>query len=131
MLAASGETNIPLKISGKGTSGVILTNATANGAFLEFDTKAAPADPSAEQARLYLKQVDANNNSLAVKIQKAGAIVEVEITSPKAVCGVCGSKDGASDPTYDFSRDVMILDLWCGHSFEVPMQQWSHINGNS
>ena len=131
LLAASGETNIPLKISGKGTSGVILTNATANGAFLEFDTKAAPADPSAEQARLYLKQVDANNNSLAVKIQKAGAIVEVEITSPKAVCGVCGSKDGASDPTYDFSRDVMILDLWCGHSFEVPMQQWSHINGNS
>ena len=45
LLAARGETNIPLKISGKGTSGVILTNATANGAFLEFDTKAAPADP--------------------------------------------------------------------------------------
>ena len=130
-IAASGETNIGLKIEGKGTEGVILTNATANGAFLEFDTKAAPADPSAEQARLYLKEVDSNNNALAVKIQKAGAIVEVEITSPKAVCGVCGSKDGASDPTYDFSRDVMILDLWCGHSFEVPMQQWSHINGNS
>jgi hypothetical protein len=130
-IAASGETNIGLKLAGKGTEGVILTNATANGAFLEFDTKAAPADPSAEQARLYLKQVDGNNNALAVKIQKAGAIVEVEITSPKAVCGVCGSKDGASDPTYDFSRDVMILDLWCGHSFEVPMQQWSHINGNS
>ena len=131
LIAASGETNIPLKISGKGTSGVILTNATANGAFLEFDTKATPANPSAEQARLYLKEVDSNNNALAVKLQKAGAIVEVEITSPKAVCGVCGSKDGASDPTYDFSRDVMILDLWCGHSFEVPMQQWSHINGNS
>jgi len=130
-IAASGETNIGLKLAGKGTEGVILTNATANGAFLEFDTKAAPADPSGEQARLYLKEVDGNNNALAVKIQKAGAIVEVEITSPKAVCGVCGSKDGASDPTYDFSRDVMILDLWCGHSFEVPMQQWSHINGNS
>ena len=130
-IAASGETNIGLKLAGKGTEGVILTNATANGAFLEFDTKATPANPSAEQARLYLKQVDANNNALAVKIQKAGAIVEVEITSPKAVCGVCGSKDGASDPTYDFSRNVMILDLWCGHSFEVPMQQWSHINGNS
>ena len=130
-IAASGETNIGLKLAGKGTEGVILTNATANGAFLEFDTKAAPANPSAEQARLYLKEVDSNNNALAVKIQKAGAIVEVEITSPKAVCGVCGSKDGASDPTYDFSRDVMILDLWCGHSFEVPMQQWSHINGNS
>ena len=130
LLAASGETNIGLKISGKGTGGIILTNSTANGAFLEFDTKASPADPTAEVARLYLKQVDANNNALAVKIQKAGAIQEVEITSPKAVCAVCGGRDGASDPTYDFSRGVMILDLWCGHSFEVPMQ-WSEINVNS
>ena len=123
-------TNAGLSLSGKGTGGVILTNATANGAFLEFDTKAAPADPSdAEQARLYLKEVDSNNNALAVKIQKAGAIVEVEITSPKAVCGQCGSTDGASDPTYDFSRGIMILDLWCGHSYEVPMQG-SYIDGN-
>ena len=130
LLAASGETNIGLKISGKGTGGVTLTNSTANGAFLEFDTKATPADPAAEAARLYLKQVDSNNNALAVKIQKGGSIVEVEITSPKAVCAVCGGRDGASDPTYDFSKGVMILDLWCGHSFEVPMQ-WSHANGNS
>ena len=128
-IAASGESNIGLKIAGKGTGGVILTNATANGAFLEFDTKATPADPSAEQARLYLKEVDSNNNALAVKIQKAGTVREVEITSPKAVCAVCGSKDGATDPTYDFARSMMIVELWCGHSFEVPMQ-WSQINGN-
>ena len=37
-IAASGETNIGLKLSGKGTEGVILTNSTTNGAFLEFDT---------------------------------------------------------------------------------------------
>ena len=128
-IAASGESNIGLKLSGKGTGGVILTNATANGAFLEFDTKATPADPSAEQARLYLKEVDSNNNALAVKIQKAGTVREVEITSPKAICAVCGSKDGATDPTYDFARSMMIVELWCGHSFEVPMQ-WSQINGN-
>ena len=112
----------------------IVTNATVNGAFLEFDAKVASSTFSAqgaETARLYLKEINSNNNALAVKIQKAGAMQEVELTSPKAVCGECGSTDGASDPTYDFSRDVMILDLWCGHSFEVPMQQWSHINGNS
>ena len=129
-IKASGETNIGLNISGKGTSGVTLTNATANGAFLEFDTKAAPADPATEAARMYLKQVDGNNNAMAVKLQKGGAIVEVEITSPRAVCAECGSKDGAKDPLYDFERGVMVLDLWCGHSFEVPMQ-WSQINGNN
>ena len=129
LIKASGETNVGLIISGKGTSGVTLTNTTANGAFLEFDTKAAPADPAAEVARMYLKQVDGNNNAMAVKLQKAGAIVEVEITSPRAVCAQCGSKDGAKDPLYDFERGVMVLDLWCGHSFEVPMQ-WSQIDGN-
>ena len=126
-IAASGENHIGLKLSGKGTGGIILTNATANGAFLEFDTKATPSDPSTEAARIYLKEVDTNNNALAVKIQKAGAIVEVELTSPKAVCGVCGSKDGAKDPTYDFDRSTMLLELYCGHSYEVPMTDWTRV----
>ena len=126
-ITASGETNTGIKISGKGTSGVTISNATANGAFLEFDTKAAPADPSPEFARLYLKQIDANNNALACKIQKAGAVVEVELTSPKAVCGVCGGKDGAKDPTYDFARSTMLLELYCGHSYEVPMTDWTRV----
>ena len=129
-ITASGETNTGIKLIGKGTSGITITNATANGAFLELDTKAAPADPATEAARIYLKQVDANNNAIAVKIQKGGAIQEVEITSPRAVCAECGRKDGAKDPLYDFERGVMVLDLWCGHSFEVPMQ-WSQINGDS
>ena len=126
-ITASGETNTGIKISGKGTSGVTISNATANGAFLEFDTKAAPADPSTEYARLYLKQVDANNNALACKIQKAGAVVEVELTSPKAICGVCGGRDGAKDPTYDFARSTMLLELYCGHSYEVPMTDWTRV----
>jgi len=132
LIAASGETNIGLKLSGKGTGGVILTNSTVNGAFLEFDAKVASStfgSQGAETARLYLKEVDTNNNALAVKLQKAGNMVEVEITSPKAVCAVCGSKDGALDPTYDFSRSMMVVELWCGHSFEVPMQ-WSQVNVN-
>ena len=126
-ITASGETNTGIKLIGKGTSGVLVTNATANGAFLEFDTKAAPANPATESARLYLKQVDANNNAMAVKLQKGGAMVEVEITSPRAVCAKCGSRDGAKDPLYDFERGVMVLDLWCGHSFEVPMN-WSSVD---
>jgi hypothetical protein len=129
-ITASGETNTGIKLIGKGTSGITITNATANGAFLEFDTKAAPANPATESARMYLKQVDANNNAMAVKLQKGGAMVEVEITSPRAVCAECGGRDGAKDPLYDFERGVMVLDLWCGHSFEVPMQ-WSQVNGNS
>ena len=126
-ITASGETNTGIKISGKGTSGVTISNATANGAFLAFDTKAAPADPSTEFAILYLKQVDANNNALACKIQKAGAVVEVELTSPKAICGVCGGRDGAKDPTYDFARSTMLLELYCGHSYEVPMTDWTRV----
>ena len=125
-ITASGETNTGIKLIGKGTSGITITNATANGAFLEFDTKAAPANPATESARIYLKQVDANNNAMAVKLQKGGAMVEVEITSPRAVCATCGSRDGAKDPLYDFERGVMVLDLWCGHSFEVPMN-WSSV----
>ena len=125
-ITASGETNTGIKLIGKGTSGITITNATANGAFLEFDTKAAPDNPATESARLYLKQVDANNNAMAVKLQKGGAMVEVEITSPRAVCATCGSRDGAKDPLYDFERGVMVLDLWCGHSFEVPMN-WSSV----
>jgi len=128
-ITASGETDTGIILRGKGTSGITITNVTANGAFLELDTKAAPADPATEAARIYLKQVDANNNAIAVKIQKGGAIQEVEITSPRAVCAECGRKDGAKDPLYDFERGVMVLDLWCGHSFEVPMQ-WSQINGS-
>ena len=126
-------TNAGLSLSGKGTEGVIITNSTLNGAFIEFANKitdaAQPADCGADEARMYLKQVDSNNNAIEVKIKKAGSIQKVQITSPKAVCGECGSKDGASDPTYDFSRGVMVLDLWCGHSYEVPMQG-SYIDGN-
>jgi len=127
--ATGGDTHIALTLKSKGTDGIIISSTVDNGAYLEFQQKATAADPAAEYARLYLKQVDANNNAMAVKLQKGGAIVEVEITSPRAVCGKCGSKDGAKDPLYDFERGVMVLDLWCGHSFEIPMQL-SQIDGN-
>ena len=123
-----GDTDIALTLKSKGADGIIVAGATANGAFLEFQQKASPGDPSLEYARLYLKQVDAQNNALAVKLQKANTIQEVEITSPKAICGECGSTDGAKDPTYDFSRSMMIVELWCGHSYEVPMTGWNMVS---
>ena len=73
------------------------------------------------------KEVNANNNALAVKIQKAGSIVEVELTSPGAVCAECGSSDGATDPTYDFQRGIMVLNLWCGHTYELELPEWRQI----
>jgi hypothetical protein len=127
--ATGGDSDVALTLKSKGTDGIIISSTADNGAYLEFQQKAAAADPGTEYARMYLKQVDASNNAIAVKLQKGGAIVEVEITSPRAVCGECGRKDGAKDPLYDFERGVMVLDLWCGHSFEVPMQ-WSQIDGS-
>jgi len=113
------------------TGAETLTNKTITApvfaTYMDFTKMSAPSDPGTEVARLYLKEIDANNNAIAIKIQKAGAIVEVEITSPKAVCGVCGSKDGAKDPTYDFDRSTMLLELYCGHSYEVPMTDWTRV----
>jgi len=88
--------------------------------YLDFDKIAAPADPSTEEGRLYLKEINTANNALAIKIQKAGNIVEVELTSPGCVCE-CGSTDGAKDPFYDFTRGKMVVELYCGHSYEMDI----------
>jgi len=130
-IVTTGETNVGLKISGKGTGGIILGGTANTGAFLEFEVKTTdsskPAAAAAEKARMYLKEIDTNNNALCVWIQKAGTVQEVQITSPGAVCGVCGGTDGAKDPTYDFERSMMLLELYCGHSYEVPMSNWTRV----
>ena len=98
-----------------------------NNAYVDFTKISVPASPGLEEGRLYLKQVDINNNALVVKIQKAGSIQEVELTSPKAVCAECGRTDGASDPTYDFERGMMTVNLWCGHAFEMELPAWRRV----
>jgi len=98
-----------------------------NRTFLDFAKIAAPADPSGEEGRLYLKEVNAANNALAVKLQKASNVVEVELTSPGAICEECGSDDGAKDPTYDFQQGVMRVSLWCGHEYEIELPAWRRI----
>jgi len=92
-----------------------------NKAYIDFAKIAAPDAPSTEEGRLYVKEIDTNNNALAIKLQKAGNVVEVELTSPKAVCGECGSTDGAKDPTFDFQQGIMIVELYCGHSYQMDI----------
>ena len=98
-----------------------------NRTFLDFAKISAPANPSVEECRLYLKEKDTANNVLAVKLQKASNIVEVELTSPGAICDECGSEDGAQDPTYDFQKGVMRVSLWCGHVYEIDLPGYRRI----
>jgi len=97
-----------------------------NRTYVDFAKIAAPSAPSTEEGRLYLKEINAANNALAIKLQKAGNVVEVELTSPGCVCE-CGSTDGAKDPTYDFARGKMIVELYCGHSYEMDIPNMRRI----
>ena len=97
-----------------------------NKTYIDFDKIAAPADPGNEEGRLYVKEINSNNNALAVKLQKAGAVVEVELTSPGCVCE-CGSTDGAKDPVFDFPAGKMIVELYCGHAYEMDIPGFRRI----
>lgn len=96
------------------------TSKWVNRTFVDFAKISPPSDPSSEEGRLYLKEINTSNNALAVKLQKAGSVVEVELTSPGCVCE-CGSTDGAKDPTFDFAKGIMIVELYCGHSYEMDI----------
>ena len=102
-------------------------SAWVNQLYMDFTKISEPDDPGTEEGRLYLKQIDANNNALIIKIQKDGAVQEVELTSPKAVCAECGRTDGASDPTYDFALGMMTVNLWCGHAFEMELPAFRRV----
>jgi hypothetical protein len=98
-----------------------------NRTFIDFDKISVPAAPTSEEGRLYVKQIDASNNALAVKIKKATNIVEVELTSPGAVCGECGSEDGSRDPIFNFETGIIIVELYCGHTYEMDIPAWRRI----
>ena len=98
-----------------------------NRTFIDFDKISEPVAPDAEEGRLYVKQVDASNNALAVKIKKATSVVEVELTSPGAICGECGSEDGSRDPIFNFKTGTIIVELYCGHTYEMEIPAWRRI----
>lgn len=102
-------------------------SAWTNRPYVDFTKVGSPGTPALEEGRMYLKEIDSNNNALVIKIQKAGSIQEVELTSPKAVCAECGRADGASDPTYDFERGMMTVNLWCGHAFEMELPTFRRV----
>lgn len=95
-----------------------------NAAYMDFDKISDPNPPGDEEARIFVKQIDGNNNALAVRIKKAGLTGSdmpiVELTSPGCVCE-CGSTDGAKDPIYNFAEGIMIVELYCGHSYEMDI----------
>ena len=98
-----------------------VSSTWVNRTFLDFSVIAAPSAPATEEGRLYVKEINSNNNALAIKLQKAGSVVEVELTSPGCVCGVCGSEDGAKDPIFNFKASIMIVELYCGHSYQMDI----------
>jgi len=102
-------------------------SAWVNRTFIDFDKISEPASPDAEEGRLYVKQIDASNNALAVKIKKATSVVEVELTSPGAICGECGSEDGSRDPIFNFKTGTIIVELYCGHTYEMDIPAWRRI----
>jgi hypothetical protein len=69
---ASGSTNATI-------TGLILTNPALGASYLDITKMSAPANPSADDGRLYVKTIDSNNDGIFIKIKKAGAFVEVQI----------------------------------------------------
>lgn len=47
--------------------------------YFDMTRQAAPANPSANAGRFYVKQIDANNDGVFVKIKRGGSFVEVQI----------------------------------------------------
>ena len=64
--------------SRKSTVTQLFTNRKHAG-YLDFDVISKPADPSADDIRVYAKQVDANNDGFFFITQVGGAFTEVRI----------------------------------------------------
>ena len=56
-----------------------LTNPSLGASYLDVERISAPSSPSTNQGRVYVKQIDSNNDGIFIKIKKAGSFVEVQI----------------------------------------------------
>jgi hypothetical protein len=56
-----------------------LTNPSLGASYLDIERITIPSSPSADQGRVYVKQIDANNDGIFIKIKKGGSFVEVQI----------------------------------------------------
>ena len=60
-------------------AGLTLTNPALGASYLDITKMSAPSDPGTGLGRVYVKQIDSNNDGIFIKIKKAGAFVEVQI----------------------------------------------------
>ena len=58
----------------------ILTNPSLGASYLDITKISEPSDPSANIGRVYVKQIDGNNEGLFVKIKQSGNVVEVQLS---------------------------------------------------
>tara|TARA_R100000900_G_scaffold90733_2_gene70481 strand:- start:175 stop:1080 length:906 start_codon:yes stop_codon:yes gene_type:complete len=56
-----------------------LTSPTLGAGYMDVTNMTAPADPSANNGRIYSRVIDGNNDGIFCKIKKGGAFVEVQI----------------------------------------------------
>lgn len=89
------------------------------GSFINFETKAIPADPATEEARLYLRNIDTDNNALATKMQKGGSIVE-QILTPLPIASVSFTVGGEAG-------DVINVSIQLRNESAVVVQERSSI----
>ena len=60
------------------TSSPTLTTPTLD-SYVDLDRITIPSNPNATKGRVYVKQVDTNNDGIFIKIKKSGVFVEVQI----------------------------------------------------
>jgi hypothetical protein len=54
-------------------------NNLLNTNYQDFDKISVPSSPATDHGRVYVKQIDANNDGIFIKIKKGGSFVEVQI----------------------------------------------------
>lgn len=117
---SSGFGNIDIGSSTFDTTGAINIGNLTTAGYVNFSTKNTPSDPGTEEARMYIDEVDTNNNALYVKIQKAGTMTEVEITSPWLI--VKGERIPTRDIEIDVDKGVLRSRSYYNGVYEAKLQ---------
>lgn len=71
----------PVTISTETTfnDGKLIASGTVQSTYEDFTRITIPSNPSANKGRVYVKQIDANNDGLFILIKRAGSYVEVQL----------------------------------------------------
>jgi hypothetical protein len=69
---------LPSSMAGKTLTTSTITDPIFDN-FVDLNRISIPSDPGANKGRIYIKQIDSNNDGIFIKLKKAGAYVEVQI----------------------------------------------------